>query len=94
MFDNIQSKPSKFRTRVWVEANDELQGTYKGSNQIKFKTSIIRSNLCDSSDAYIFVSRTIAIKGKGDDDAAKREDESNKEVVFKNGVPLTDCVSN
>ena len=67
MFDNTQSKPSKFKTRGWVETNDELQGTYKGSNQIKFKTSIIRSSLCDSSDAYIFVSRTITIKGKGDD---------------------------
>ena len=93
MFDNTPSKPSKFKTRGWVETNDELQGTYKGSNQIKFKTSIIRSSLCDSSDAYIFVSRTITIKGEGDDDV-KREHERNKGVVFKNGVPLTDCVSN
>ena len=94
MFDNTQSKPSKFKTRGWVETNDELQGTYKSSNQIKFKTSILRSNLCDSNDAYIFVSRTITIKRKGDYDAVKREDERNKGVVFKNGVPLTDCVSN
>ena len=94
MFDNTQSKQSKFKTRGWVETNDELQGTYKGSNQTKFKTWIIRSNLCDSSDAYIFVSRTITIKGEGDDDDVKREHERNKGVVFKNGVPLTDCVSN
>ena len=94
MFDNTQSKPSKFRTRGWVETNDELRGTYKDSNQIKFETLIIRSNLCDCSDAYIFVSRTITIKGEGDDDDVKREHERNKGVVFKNDVLLTDCVSN
>ena len=77
-----------------VEINDELRGTYKDSNHIKFKTSRIRSNLCNCSDAYIFVSGTITIIGERDDDAAKREDERIKGVVFKNDVPLTDCVSN
>ena len=94
MLDNTKNKQSKFRTINPVEINDELRGTYKGSNQIKFKTSRIRSNLCNCSDAYIFVSGTITIIGEGDDDAAKREDERNKRVVFKNDVPLTDCVSN
>ena len=45
--DKTQSKQSKLRTNNWVEKNDELRGTYKDSNQIKFKTPIIRSNLCD-----------------------------------------------
>ena len=44
-------EPSKFRIRNWVEINDESRGTYHESNQIKFKTSMIRSNLCESSDA-------------------------------------------
>ena len=42
----------------------------------------------------MFVSGTITIKGEGDDDAAKRANERNKGVIFKNGVPLTDFISN
>ena len=94
MLDNTQKKWSKFRTKNWVEINDELQASYKDGNQIKFKTSTIRSSLCDCSDAYMFVSGTITIKGEGDDDAAKRANERNKGVIFKNGVPLTDFISN
>ena len=52
------------------------------------------SNLCSCSNAYIFISGTITIKGEGDDDAAKRTDERNKGVIFKNGVPFNDCVGN
>ena len=48
--DDTTNKPPKFRTRNWVEINDESQGTYNESNQIKLKTSMIRSNLCDYSD--------------------------------------------
>ena len=44
-----------FRIRNWVEINDESRGTYNASNQIKFKTSVRRSNLCNYSDAYIYV---------------------------------------
>ena len=44
-----------FRIRNWVEINDESRGTYNVSNQIKFKTSVRRSNLCNYSDAYIYV---------------------------------------
>ena len=94
MLDNTQSKWSKFRTKNWVEINGELQASYKDGNQTKFKNSTIRSSLCDCSDAYIFVSGTITIKGEGDDDAAKRANERNKGVIFKNGVPLTDFISN
>ena len=38
-------------------------------------------------------SGTIAITGAGADDAAKRLDERNKEVILKNFVPFTDCIS-
>ena len=39
------------------------------------------------------VSATITITGAEGDDAAKREDERNKVVIFKNCVPFTDCTS-
>ena len=52
--DNVSSQPSKIRTRNWIEINDESRGTYTG-NSIKFKTSMLRSNLCDYAVAYILV---------------------------------------
>ena len=80
------------RTKNWVEINDESRGTYTGSD-IKFKTTMLRSNLCDYADAYILVKGTITITGAGNDDAAKRLDERNKGVIFKNCAPFTKCIS-
>ena len=92
LLDNISSQPSKFRTRNWIEINDKLRGTYTG-NSIKFKTTMLRSNLCDFSDAYIFVKQNITITGDGNDDAAKRTDERNKGVISKNSAPFVKCIS-
>ena len=72
--------------------NDESRGAYT-SNDIKFKTTMLRSNLCDYADAYILVKGTITITGAGNDDAAKRLDERNKGVIFKNCAPFTKCIS-
>ena len=90
--DSASNQPSRFRTRNWVEINDESRGTYT-SNDIKFKTTMLRSNLCDYADAYILVKGTITITGAGNDDAAKRLDERNKGVIFKNCAPFTKCIS-
>ena len=61
LLDNKASnQPSKFRTRNWVEINDENRGRYD-SNDIKFKNTMLRSNLCDYSDAYILVQGTITM---------------------------------
>ena len=92
LLNNESNKPSKFRTRNWVEINDESRGTYT-SNDIKFKTTMLRSNLCDYADAYILVKETITITGAGDDDTAKRLDERNKDVTFKNCAPFTKSIS-
>ena len=72
LLDNTQNELSKFRTTIWVEIKNESRGTYNESNQIKFKTSLIRLNLRDFSDAYCnYISGTITITGAGADDAAK-----------------------
>ena len=92
LLDNALNQPSKFKTRNWVEINDESRGTYTG-NSIKFKTTILRSNLCDYADAYLLVNGTITIIGDGGDDAAKRADERDKGVIFKNCAPFTKCIS-
>ena len=66
---------------------------YNASNQIRFKTSMIWSNLCDYSDAYLPVSGTITITGAEADDTAKQTNEINKGVIFKNCASFTGCVS-
>ena len=54
---------------------------------------MLKSSLCDYSDAYILVKRTITITGAGDDAAARQADEKDKGVVFKNCAPFTNCIS-
>ena len=44
LLDTESNQPSKFRTRNWVEINDEARGTYSPNKQIKFKTSMLRSS--------------------------------------------------
>ena len=92
VLDNASNQPSNFRTRSLVEINDESKGAYTG-NSIKFKTTILRSNLCDYADAYILVKGTITITGAGNDDATKRADERDKGVTFKNCAPFTKCIN-
>ena len=83
---------SKLRTRNWVEINDESRGNYANSD-IRFKTTMLRSNLCDHADSYILIKGTITITGAGGDAAARQADERNKGVTFKSCAPFTKCIS-
>ena len=82
LLNSASNQPSKFRTRNWVEINDNSRGTYSDAD-IKFKTTMLRSNLCDYADAYILVKGTVSITAAGNNNAAKRLDERNKGVTFK-----------
>ena len=61
LLDSASNKPSKFRTRNWVEINDDLRGVYSPNKQIRFKTAMLRSSLCDYSDVYILVKGNISV---------------------------------
>ena len=65
LLNSESDQPSKSRTRNWIEINDESRGTYIGKD-IKFKMTMLRSNLCDYADSYILVKETITITGAGD----------------------------
>ena len=91
--DNKSNQPSKFRTKNRIEINDESRVTYNVNSQIKFKTTMLKSSLCDYSDAYILVKGTITIEGAGADAAAGQADERDKGVIFKNCAPFTNCIS-
>ena len=61
--------------------------------RLDLKTTMLNSSLCDCSDAYIFVKGRITITGAGDDAAARKADERNKSVIFKNCAPFVNCKS-
>ena len=65
----------------------------EGITQIRFKTSMVKSSLCNYNEAYILVNGTITIN-KGPDnatDANKKTGKRNKEVILKNCAPFVEC---
>ena len=93
LIDGTSNQPSKFRTKNWIEINDESRGTYNVNSEIKFKTTILKSSLCDYSDAYILVKGKITITGAEADAATRQADERDKVAAFKNCAPFINCIS-
>ena len=91
LLDDTTNEPSKFRTRNWVEINDESEGTYNDNSSIKFKTSIIRSSLCDYSDADIHGKGTLEVPNMAA--TVVPVSNNNKNVTFKNSAPFMNCIS-
>ena len=91
LLDNTSNQPSKFRTKNWVEINDESRGTYAVNKQIKFKTSMLRFSLCDYSDAYILVKGNILVNNTAG--AGADANNTSKKVIIKKCAPFTDCIS-
>ena len=69
LLDNISNQSSNFRTKFWVEINDESTGVYNTNNQIKFRTTMLKPSLCDYSNAYIIVKGTITVNDTAAADA-------------------------
>ena len=74
MLANTPNQPSKIRIKNWAERNDDAWKTYRTKSQIKFKTAILYSSLCDYSDAYIIVTGTTTVVGVGANAAARTTD--------------------
>ena len=81
--ENTPNQPSKFRTKKWVEVNDESCGTYNVNSQIIFKNSMLMSCLCDYSDAYILVSWTIRVPNTA---TAQTAASNRKNIIIKNSA--------
>ena len=84
---NADNESSKFATKKWYVINDQNNTDYHEGNEdsktVKFETKVIKSNLCDYSNAYILVTGNITATG-GD---------ANTRVAFKNCVPFTKCIT-
>ena len=79
MLSDGSNQQSKFRTRNWVEINDDVRGVYSPNKQIRFKTSMLRSSLCDYNDAYIIVTYITVNNTAG---AGADANNTNKKVIF------------
>ena len=69
-----------FLTKKWIEVYDQSQGNYNVNKEIRIKTSMLRSDLCDFSDAYIVVKGNITATKKtftADDIYAPNNKEAN-----------------
>ena len=93
LIDDTSYQPFKFRKKNWVEINDKSRGTYNANSQIKFKSAMLKSSLCDYSGAYILVKGRITITETGAVAAARQADEKDKGVAFKNCAPFINCIS-
>ena len=91
LIDDTSNQPSKFRIKNWVEVNDESRGAYNVNSQIKFKTAMLKSSLCDYSDEYILAKGTISVNDNAAAGAAVNN--INEKVIFKNSAPFTNCIS-
>ena len=90
LLNDASNKPSTFRTKNLVEINDDIRGAYSPNKQIRFKTIILMSSLCDYSDAYILVKENITVNNNARVGAAANN--IGKKVIFKNCALFTDCI--
>ena len=88
LVDDTPNQPTKFQAKHWVEINDESRVTCNTNSQIKFKTSMLRSSLCDYSDAHILVRGTIT-----EAEVAVGGGNNNIQEVFKNCAPFTNYIN-
>ena len=77
----------RFVTKKWIEVYDQSEKNYSLNKEIRIKTSMLRSDLCNYSDAYVVVKGEITLEG--DNDGNKQ----NKNLTFKNNSPFINCIS-
>ena len=91
--DNESEKLSKFVTREYVRVNS-LFNRYNENKSIRFKTPMLRSNLCDYSDAYILVKGIITVTAPGANNNANNiRDKRNRPLILKNNAPFVSCIT-
>ena len=91
--DNEREQLSKFVTTEYVRVNS-LSNTHNENKSIRFKTPMLRSNLCDYSDAYILVKGTITVTAPGANNNANNiRDKRNRAVILKSNAPFVSCIT-
>ena len=84
---NIPDEVPRFITKKWIGVHDQSEGAYSTNKQIRFKTSMLRSDLCGYSDAYTVVEGDTTVE------ARNKRDRGNRSLAFKNNAPFISCIS-
>ena len=82
---------SNFATKKWYLIDNESKGSYSHYDPINFLTKSIESSICDYSDAYILVTRNIAVTRRTAADTADIAVNVATQVAFKNYAPFKEC---
>ena len=82
LLSNMSDKVPRFITKKWIKIYNQSGGTYNTIKQIRFQTLMLRSDLCDYSDAYIVVEGRITV-------ANSNNDVHDRKLAFKNNAPFT-----
>ena len=91
--NEMREKLSKFVTREYVRVNS-LSNTHNENKSIRFKAPMLRSNLCNYSDAYILVKCTITVTAPGvNNNANNIRDKRNRPLILKNNAPFVSCIT-
>ena len=86
LFGSESENLSKFATREYVRVNS-LSNTYNENKSIRFKTPMLRSDLCDYADAYILVNGAILVNG------LNPRDRQNRPLILKNNAPFVSRIT-
>ena len=86
LVNSESEKLSKFATRDYIKVNS-LSNTYNENMSIRFKTPMLRSDLCDYADAYILVNGTVTVAGN------QPRDRQNRPLILKNNAPFVSCIT-
>ena len=89
LLDTTSDTVPRFVTKNWIEVHDQYgtaEDRYKPSKQIRFKTSMPRSDLCDYSDAFIVVKGDITVI------RPNNTNQYDKKLAFKNNAPFISCI--
>ena len=87
LLDSEHDEVPRFITKKWIEVQSQSGNTYNTSKPIRFKTSMLRSDLCDYSDAYVWVKGKITVTNPNNNDNFDRR------LTLKNNAPFISCIS-
>ena len=88
LLGNVPNKLPRFITKKWIKVHDQSGETYNTKKQIRFKTSMLRSDLCDYNDAYVVVKGVVTVSGEERD-----RDKMDRDFPLKNNAPFISCIS-
>ena len=83
---SVDKNLPRYVTKKWKKRYDQSEKNKSVNKEIRIKTSMLRSDLCDFSDAYIVVKGDITLES---DNIANKH---NKNLVFKNNAPFKSCI--